>query len=142
MFSDAQLDELMKRVDISNQTIRVADARLRQARGAADQARAALFPTVGANASATRSKAPSLANQPSFATGPVDNFNAGLSASWELDLWGRVRRSVEAGEANWQASAAQLGAARLSARAALAQNYFALRVADTTKRRIRSLNHA
>jgi NodT family efflux transporter outer membrane factor (OMF) lipoprotein len=45
-----------------------------------------------------------------------------------------VRRSVEAGEANWQASAAQLEAARLSARAALAQNYFALRVADSTKR--------
>jgi NodT family efflux transporter outer membrane factor (OMF) lipoprotein len=45
-----------------------------------------------------------------------------------------VRRSVEAGEANWQASAAQLEAARLSARATLAQNYFALRVADTTRR--------
>jgi NodT family efflux transporter outer membrane factor (OMF) lipoprotein len=134
VFGDAELDRLMQRLEISNQNIRIAEARLRQARAVADQARAGLFPTLTANASATRSKAPSLANQPNFATGAVNNFNAGLNASWELDLWGRVRRSVEAGEASWQASAAQLEAARLSARATLAQNYFALRVADTTKR--------
>ena len=99
-----------------------------------DQARAGYFPTVAATGSVTRSKSPSLSNQPSFATGAVDNFSLGVNASWELDLWGRVRRSVEAGEANYQASDAQLEAARLSARAALAQNYFALRVADVTKR--------
>jgi NodT family efflux transporter outer membrane factor (OMF) lipoprotein len=124
----------MQRVEISNQTIRGAEARLRQARAVADQARAGLFPTVSASGSATRSKAPSLSNQPNFATGAVNNYNLGLNASWELDLWGRVRRSVEAGEANWQASAAQLEAARLSARATLAQQYFALRVADSTRR--------
>jgi NodT family efflux transporter outer membrane factor (OMF) lipoprotein len=134
VFGDAELDRLMQRLEISNQNIRIAEARLRQARAVADQARAGLFPTVTANASAVRSKAPSLSNQPNFATGAVNNYNAGLNASWELDLWGRVRRSVEAGEANWQASAAQLEAARLSARATLAQNYFALRVADTTRR--------
>ncbi|TMG77353.1 MAG: efflux transporter outer membrane subunit [Betaproteobacteria bacterium] len=134
VFGDATLDELMKRVDISNQNIRAAEARMRQARGAADQARAGLFPTVSANASATRSKSPSLANQPVLSSGAVNNLNLGLSASWEPDLWGSVRRSIEAGDATWQASAAQLEAARLSARSALAQNYFALRVADTTKR--------
>ena len=134
VFGDAELDRLMQRVEISNQNIRIAEARLRQARAVADQARAGLFPTVSANASATRSKSPSLSNQPNFATGAVNNYNLGLNAGWELDLWGRVRRSVEAGEANWQASAAQLEAARLSARATLAQQYFALRVADTTKR--------
>ena len=134
MFGDTELDALMKRVDVSNLTIRVAEARLRQARAVADQARAGLFPTVTANASATRGKSPSLSNQPNFATGAVNNYNVGLSATWELDLWGRVRRSVESGEANFQASAAQLEAARLSARSTLAQNYFALRVADATKR--------
>ena len=134
VFGDAELDKLMQRVDISNQNIKVAEARLRQARAVADQARAGLFPTISANATAIRSKSPSLANQPSFATGAIDNFSASLNASWDLDLWGRVRRSVEAGESNWQASAAQLEAAKLSARATLAQNYFALRVADTTKR--------
>jgi NodT family efflux transporter outer membrane factor (OMF) lipoprotein len=134
VFGDAELDRLMQRVEISNQNIRIAEARLRQARAVADQARAGLFPTLTANASATRSKSPSLSNQPNFATGAVNNYNLGLNAGWELDLWGRVRRSVEAGEANWQASAAQLEAARLSARATLAQQYFALRVADTTRR--------
>jgi len=134
VFGDPELDKLMQRVDINNQNIKVADARLRQARAVADQARAGLFPTISANATAIRSKSPSLANQPSFATGAIDNFSASLNASWDLDLWGRVRRAVEADEATWQASAAQLEAAKLSARATMAQNYFALRVADTTKR--------
>ena len=133
VFGDAELDALMKRVDISNQTIRGAEARVRQARATTDQARAGYFPTIGATASVTRSKSPSLSNQPNFASGAVDNFSLGLNASWEVDLWGRVRRSVEAGEASWQASDAQLEGARLSARAALAQNYFALRVADRAR---------
>jgi NodT family efflux transporter outer membrane factor (OMF) lipoprotein len=134
VFGDAELDALMQRVEVSNQTIRVSEARVRQARAAVDQARAALFPAVNASASATRSKSPSLSNQPSFATGAVSNYNVALSAGWELDLWGRVRRSVEAGEANWQASAADLEAAKLSARAALAQAYFGVRVADVARR--------
>ena len=134
LFDDAELDGLMKRVDVSNQTIIAADARFRQARAVVDQARAGLFPTVTANGSATRTKSPSLPNAPSFATGAVNNFNASLNASWELDLWGRVRRSVEAGEASWQGSSADLEAARLSARASLAQAYFSLRVADAARR--------
>lgn len=134
LFDDAELDGLMKRVDVSNQTIIAADARFRQARAVVDQARAGLFPTVSANGSATRTKSPSLPNAPSFATGAVNNFNASLNASWELDLWGRVRRSVEAGEASWQGSSADLEAARLSARASLAQAYFSLRVADAARR--------
>jgi NodT family efflux transporter outer membrane factor (OMF) lipoprotein len=134
MFGDAELDSLLARVAVSNQSLHVAEARLRQARALADQARAGLFPTLGASAVATRSKSPSLPNSPSFATGAVNNFNASLNASWELDLWGSVRRSLEAGEAEAQASAADLEAARLSAQATLAQSYLALRVADTTRR--------
>jgi NodT family efflux transporter outer membrane factor (OMF) lipoprotein len=135
VFGDPELDGLMKRVDISNQNIRAAEARVRQARAVADQARASLFPTVTATGSVTRSKAPSLANQPNFATGAVNNYNVGLNVpSWELDLWGHIRRNVESQEASWQANAADLEGARLSARATLAQDYFALRVADTTKR--------
>ena len=106
---------------------------MRQARSLSDQARAGLFPQVNANASANRSKSPTLANDPSFATGASNTFNANIGASWELDLWGRVRRSVEAGDASFQASAADLEAAKLSARAALAQAYFSLRVTDATR---------
>ena len=126
VFGDPELDKLMQRVDISNQNIKVAEARLRQARGIADQARAGLFPTIGANASAIRAKSPNVDT--------VDNYVVGLTANWDVDLWGKVRRSVETGNANIQVSAAQLEAAKLSARATLAQSYFALRVADTTKR--------
>jgi NodT family efflux transporter outer membrane factor (OMF) lipoprotein len=132
MFGDAELDGLMERVDVSNQTIRAAEARFRQARALTDQARSGLFPAVSANGSITRSKQPSLPNAPST-TGAVTNYNASLNASWEPDLWGGVRRAVEADDAGWQASAAQLEAARLSARATLAQSYFALRVTDANR---------
>jgi NodT family efflux transporter outer membrane factor (OMF) lipoprotein len=134
MFGDPELDALAARVEISNQNIRIAEANFRQAQALAQQARAGLFPTVGASTTAFRSQSPSLSNQPSFATGPVNNFNLNLNASWELDLWGRVRRGIESGEASWQASAADLESVRLSSQAALAQNYLALRVADVQRR--------
>ena len=130
---DPELDRLLQKVDVSNQSVRAAEARVRQARALSDQARAGLFPQVNVNASGNRSKSPSLANDPSFATGASNTFNANIGASWELDLWGRVRRSVEAGDASFQASAADLEAAKLSARAALAQAYFSLRVTDATR---------
>ena len=134
MFGDRELDTLAARVDISNQNIRLAEANYRQAQALTEQARAGLFPTVGAGTSVIRSKSPSLSNQPSFATGAVNNYNLNLNASWELDLWGKVRRAIEAGEANWQASAADLESARLSAQASVAQNYLALRVVDVQRR--------
>jgi NodT family efflux transporter outer membrane factor (OMF) lipoprotein len=134
IFGDPELDALARRVDISNQNIRIAEANFRQARAIAEQARAGLFPTVSAGATATRSKSPSLANDPNFANGAINNFNLVASATWELDLWGRVRRGVESGEANWQASAADLESVRLSTQAALVQTYIALRVADAQRR--------
>jgi NodT family efflux transporter outer membrane factor (OMF) lipoprotein len=134
IFSDPELSALMLRVDISNQNIRLAETNFRQARAVAEQARAGLFPTVSAGGTATRSKSPSLANQPNFASGAINNFNLVATASWELDLWGKVRRNVESGEASWQASAAELESVRLSTQAALAQDYFTLRVADAQRR--------
>ena len=134
MFGDPELNALAARVDISNQNVAQAEANFRQAQALAQQARAGLFPVVGAGASAIRSQSPSLSNQPSFATGPVNNYNLNVNASWEPDLWGKVRRGIEAGEANWQASAADLESVRLSAQAAVAQNYLGLRVADVQRR--------
>ncbi|MGE5792995.1 MAG: efflux transporter outer membrane subunit [Bacteroidota bacterium] len=134
IFGDPELNALAARVDVSNQTIKVAEANFRQARAIAEQARAGLFPTISAGAAATRSKSPSLANDPNFASGAINNYNLVANASWELDLWGRVRRGVESGEANWQASGADLESVRLSTQAALVQTYIALRVADAQRR--------
>jgi NodT family efflux transporter outer membrane factor (OMF) lipoprotein len=134
IFGDPDLNALAERVDVSNQNVLAAAAAVRQAQAIAAQARAGLFPVVSAGATVTRSQSPSLSNQPSFATGPVTNYNALATASWELDLWGKVRRSVEAGEANWQASAADLASVKLSAQAALAQTYIALRVDDVQRK--------
>jgi NodT family efflux transporter outer membrane factor (OMF) lipoprotein len=128
-FNDPDLDALMKRVDVSNFNLRAAEARVRQARALADSARAGYFPAIGAGATATRSKSPSLPNAPST-TAAVSTYSATVNASWELDLWGKVRRAVEAGDAGWQASAADLETARLSARAQLATSYFTLRLTD------------
>ena len=134
VFADPELDRLLQRVDVSNQNVRAAEARVRQARSVMDQARAAFFPPINANASGVRSKAPSLSNSPSFATGAVNTWNANLNTSWELDFWGKLRRSLEASDTAAQATDAQLEAAKLSARASLAQAYFGLRAADSTKK--------
>jgi NodT family efflux transporter outer membrane factor (OMF) lipoprotein len=133
-FADPQLDQLLARVDVSNQTLVAAEAQFRQAVALADTARAAWYPTATAGLAETRSR-------PSGTTGPVVGvattkrtiWSMPLNASWEADLWGKVRRSVEAGEAAAQASAADLENARLSIRSQLAQNYFQLRAVDAQK---------
>ena len=134
-FGNAELDQLLTQVNVSNQTLMASEAQYRQAVALAEQARSAFFPTVNAGLSETRSR-------PSGTTGPVTGisttkrtiFSAPLNFSWEADLWGRIRRSVEAGEEAARANAADLENARLSIQAQLAQNYFLLRALDTQKR--------
>jgi len=140
VFDDPQLDALVREVEVSNQTIKAAEARVREARALTQQAQAAFFPIVTANAGATRSSGRGSAGQSvvnSQGGGPRNNFNVALDVNWEIDLWGRVRRTVEAGEATAQASVADLEAAKLSAQAQLAQDYFLLRAQDA---QIRLLN--
>lgn len=134
VFNDVQLDALLGQVEVSNQTIKAAEARVREARALTQQAQAAYFPIVSANAGATRSggragTGSSTADN-SGQGGPRNNFNVALDVNWEIDLWGRVRRTVEAGEATAQASVADLEAAKLSARAQLAEDYLLLRAQD------------
>ena len=132
VFGDAELDALMQQVDSANQSIQAAEARVREARAATQAARAGLFPVVTGNASAARSSRNSGGGTTSGSStsSTTTSYNAALDASWELDLWGRVRRGIEASEATTQAVAADLAAARLSVQALLAQSYLLLRVQD------------
>ena len=131
MFGDAHLNALAEQVDISNQNLALAEANFRSAMALVQSSRAALYPTLDASASASRGRSGSSSSSSTSSSGGVRNaYSFALNASWEADIWGRVRRDVEASAASAQASAADLAAARLSAQAALAQDYLQLRVLD------------
>jgi NodT family efflux transporter outer membrane factor (OMF) lipoprotein len=125
VFDDPVLNGLAEQVSVSNQTLAAAEARYRQAAAAVTAARAGLFPNVGASGGAARSRRGEGATS--------TTYDIGLDARWEIDLWGRVRRSIEASRAGEQASAGDLENARLSLQAQLATAYFQLRVADATR---------
>ena len=145
IYNDPLLNDLEEQVNASNQTIAQAEAQYRQSRAAVRGAQAGYFPTLSANASHTRASNPASrsagsstgsagAGSTSLATsGPTDTNLLTLDASWEPDLWGRVRRNVEANKTAAQASAADLQAARLLAQAQLAQDYFQLRDLDADR---------
>ncbi len=122
VFNDPVLGELVEQVSVSNQTLRAAEARYTQARAAVRSARSGLFPTVGASGGASRSRRGDA--------GASSRYDIGLDARWEIDLWGRVRRLVEASRAGKEASAADLESVRLSLQAEVALNYFQLRATD------------
>jgi NodT family efflux transporter outer membrane factor (OMF) lipoprotein len=131
VFNDPLLNTMMGAVNVSNQNLAQAAAQFRQARALVQAARAGYFPSVSGGASATRAR--SSAN---LGSGGVagNNYSLSLDAVWEVDLWGKVKRTVESNAAAAQASAADLDALRLSTRAELAQDYFQLRALDTQKR--------
>jgi len=135
IFGDAQLNALAEQVNVSNQDLKVAQANYQQARALAQQARAGYFPTVTVGAAAVRLR--QSANVPARTTttiGPYNDFAAPLDVSWEVDVWGRVRRQVESSQASAQASAADLENVRLSLQSELAADYFALRGLDAESR--------
>lgn len=125
VFGDSQLDALMSQVQISNQNIKAAEAQYRQALASLQAARAGFFPTVDAQAGVSRARGAS--------GNTLNGQSATLGATWELDVWGRVRRQVESSEATAQASQADLASTLLSTQATLAQSYFLLRIADAQK---------
>ncbi|MCJ0973121.1 efflux transporter outer membrane subunit [Pseudomonas sp. PS1] len=135
LYGDAELDALVARLNVSNQNLAAAEAQYRQARALVRGARSRLFPTFGAGASATRSGSGSGSSSTvTQSSGISENYDAGLDASWELDIWGRLRRGLEANRANMQASAADLAAVRLSLQSELVQTYLQLRVTDEQQR--------
>ena len=129
LYDNAELDELEQRLIAGNPSLAAALANYAQAKALGDQARAGMFPTLGANASAVR--AHNSANAP-VTTAPhyYDDYVVGGTISYELDLWGQIRNEVRAGGANAAASAADLENARLSLTAQLAEDYVQLRSLD------------
>lgn len=133
VFGDDELDALAVQVAGANQNVATAEANFRQSEALARQARAALFPTVTANAAATRSQG-ATGNSATRSSGPATFESVTAGASWELDLWGLARRGLEQTRATAEASAAQLAATTLSLQGQLVADYLSLRVADEQRR--------
>jgi NodT family efflux transporter outer membrane factor (OMF) lipoprotein len=127
MFNNTQLNALEEQVAVSNQNVAAAFANFLSARALVKEARAQLFPTLAANPSAARSRQFS-GGQLGYPT--VDDFSLPLDASWQLDLWGRIRNTVNANAFGAQATAADLENTRLTAQAELAAGFFQLRGQD------------
>jgi NodT family efflux transporter outer membrane factor (OMF) lipoprotein len=135
IFGDPELNALEEQVAPSNQSVAQAEAQFRGARALARGARASLFPTVSVGASVTRSSG--VTNRPSTPTGgsppTVLAYQVPVDLAWELDVFGRIRRNLEAGVASAQASAADLEAVRLAMQAELAVDYFLLHGIDAQR---------
>jgi NodT family efflux transporter outer membrane factor (OMF) lipoprotein len=128
-YQDDTLNELIEDSLKANQSIVAAEAAYRLARATVDANVANLYPTIGAGLSASRSDYGAGAS--TTGTKIVGNeFVADISLSWELDLWGQIRREIESAKAAAEASDAQLAGERLSIASSVALDYFALRQAD------------
>jgi outer membrane protein TolC len=137
VYNDPQLDTLERQVEISNQTVAQAEAAYREAVALIGEAQSSLWPTLGVTPGVTRSKNGSGASSGS-SSGSFGGSGAARTqysiegtASWDLDVWGKIRRQVESQSAAAQASAADLANAKLSAQGALATAYFEMRSADS-----------
>lgn len=128
IYKDPVLDLLERQVEVSNQNLKAAEAAYREASAIADETRANLFPLVSADAGAT------AAGNGKPHTKAATTYSISGNASWDLDVWGRIRRQLESDEANAQASAAELASAKLTAQALLATDYFSIRVIDENRR--------
>jgi NodT family efflux transporter outer membrane factor (OMF) lipoprotein len=135
IFGDSQLNALEEELTVSNQDLKVAEARFRQARAMIRFNRSAEFPTITTSPSIVNER--DSANQPYFPPSLANNgtgaFTLPFDLSYEVDLWGRVRRTVSASREEAQATAADLQTANLSLHAELAVDYFELRSADDQK---------
>jgi len=143
IYQDPLLDGLERQVVVSNQNLKAAEAAYRSALAQVGIDRGPLLPSIGLNGVNTRSGGGSgLSQGVTTGTGTTVStsgkarsiYSAGAQGSWQIDVWGRIRRLVESDVARAQASAADLAAARLSAQATLAQDYFQLRAADEQHR--------
>lgn len=121
LYQDATLTDLLKQLEASNQNLRAAEAAWREARALVGGSRSALYPQATGQVGTSRTGNDQGVNK---------SNEVALGLSWQLDMWGQVRRQVEASEASAQASAAEWAGVRLSQQAELVQNYLQLRVID------------
>ncbi|MGE5470881.1 MAG: efflux transporter outer membrane subunit [Bacteroidota bacterium] len=128
LFDLPELPELLSRLEAANASLAVAQGRYQQAAALIDQASAGLFPAVNGNAATSRAH-----NSGSAAASTTTTTSFGLAASWEIDLWGRLRATVEADEASARASAADLAGVRLALQAQLVQSLLALRIVEVQR---------
>ena len=134
-YGDPTLYNLINRLDAANIDISIAVAHFDQANAFAQQAHAGLFPTINAGAYKTRNRqSDTRALRSSTQPSEYGDNAVGLSMGYELDLWGRVRSLVRAGEAGAQAAAADTESIRLALRAELADDYLALRILDAKEK--------
>jgi len=153
LFNDPTLDALAARVAVSNQNVAAAAAAYDQARALVGQQRAAMFPSVslsgGANRSGSFNNGAGTVSTTTTTTGTTGttattattgttaggrtNLQLSIGASWEPDVWGRLRRTVDSASAGAQASAGDLASATLSAQGELATDYFSLRQTDAQR---------
>jgi NodT family efflux transporter outer membrane factor (OMF) lipoprotein len=135
IYQDPQLDKLEQQVAVSNQTLKAFYEQYMQARAAIQFYRSQYYPTVQAGPSASRNR--QSQNRPLHVPGTNSTYNDLFlegQVSWEPDLWGNIRRQVEAQRATAQATAADLANVDLSLRSELAMDYFELRGLDTQQR--------
>jgi NodT family efflux transporter outer membrane factor (OMF) lipoprotein len=133
IFGDSELDQLEARVDVSNQTVRQAVANLEAARTMIDYQRAGYAPTVTAGVAAQRYRTSQNLVDRSLAGKTIPDYSTGLTASWEPDLFGRVKNATVEARDNAQASEADLESVRLSVTSQLASDYFNFRTLDRQK---------
>jgi NodT family efflux transporter outer membrane factor (OMF) lipoprotein len=133
IFGDPELNRLEELVNVNNQNVKQAEAQFRQARSLIAANHANYYPTIGSNPAITQSDTgPNSSKVPGTSRGGSTSqiFSLPVVATWEPDLWGRVRLSVENAVDNAQVSAADLENIRLSAQALLASDYFLLSAQD------------
>ena len=126
LFGDPQLNRLEELVNIDNQNVKQAEAQFRQARALIAANHANYYPSIGTNPSINQSDTGINGGR----GGTSQSFSLGAAATWEPDLWGRVRLSVENAVSNAQVSASDLANIRLSQQALLATDYFGLAAED------------
>jgi NodT family efflux transporter outer membrane factor (OMF) lipoprotein len=140
IFQDPQLNALEAEVNVSNQNLKAAEAQYTQARAALRYQRADYFPTVAVAPSATRNSYSSNRQPHSaqFSGVTFTDLQIPFELSYQIDLWGRVRRTVESYRDQAQASAADLAAVNLSMHAQLALDYFQARTLDAEEQLLNS----